>query len=198
MTSNTLEPAATDERLTSFELDRGHSYLDQTNHGIQGALRNVSESQWKYKAGPDRWSIAEIVEHVALVQELVLGPLQEKWKDAPVTPAHPDFRHIDDIIIYQIPNRLRKYPSPVPVAGGLTLLQALDRLASNYAALHDRLETAGLRDRSVDSPPLKAVSDGAYDAMDGYQWVLAAAAHTERHTKQILEVMADPRFPSQG
>jgi len=30
--------------------------------------------------------------------------------------------------------------------------------------------------------------------IDGYQWILAASAHTERHTKQILEVRADPGF----
>ena len=70
MTSNTLEPAATDQRLTSFELDRAHSYLDQTNHGIQGALRNVSESQWKYKPGPDRWSTATAVADAAITAGL--------------------------------------------------------------------------------------------------------------------------------
>jgi hypothetical protein len=31
--------------------------------------------------------------------------------------------------------------------------------------------------------------------MDGYQWILAAAARTERHTKQILEVKAEAGFP---
>lgn len=199
MKSNNPESViATDQRLTQSELDRAHRYLDQTKNGIVGALRNVSEAQWKFKPDPDRWSIAEIVEHVATLQELVLGPIQEKWKNASVTPSHPDFRQIDDIIIYQIPNRLKKFPSPVPVAGELTLLQAIDRLASNHTALHDRLETTGLRDHAVDSPPLKAVTNGAYDSMDSYQWILAASAHTERHTKQILEVMADPGFPMLG
>ena len=32
--------------------------------------------------------------------------------------------------------------------------------------------------------------------MDGYQWILTAAAHVERHTKQMLEVRADPNFPT--
>jgi hypothetical protein len=32
--------------------------------------------------------------------------------------------------------------------------------------------------------------------LDGYEWILAAAAHSERHTKQILEVKADPNFPA--
>jgi hypothetical protein len=33
--------------------------------------------------------------------------------------------------------------------------------------------------------------------MDGYRWILAAAAHAERHTKQILEVIGNAAFPLQ-
>jgi hypothetical protein len=40
------------------------------------------------------------------------------------------------------------------------------------------------------------LTNGAHDRMDGYQWILAATAHAERHTKQILEVRADENFPS--
>jgi hypothetical protein len=31
--------------------------------------------------------------------------------------------------------------------------------------------------------------------LDGYEWLLFIGAHSERHTKQILEVKADPNFP---
>ena len=47
----------------------------------------------------------------------------------------------------------------------------------------------------LEAPPLKAVTKGVHHSMDGYQWILAAAAHCDRHTKQILEVRADPNFP---
>jgi hypothetical protein len=33
--------------------------------------------------------------------------------------------------------------------------------------------------------------------MDAYQLVLLMSAHTNRHTQQIKEVMADPNFPKQ-
>ncbi len=33
--------------------------------------------------------------------------------------------------------------------------------------------------------------------LDGYEWILLIAGHSERHTKQILEVKADPNFPKQ-
>ena len=44
----------------------------------------------------------------------------------------------------------------------------------------------GLRAHLADSPMGK---------LDGYEWVLLIAAHSERHTKQMLEVKADPNFP---
>jgi hypothetical protein len=67
---------------------------------------------------------------------------------------------------------------------------------TNYARLTELLESPDLRQHMIEAPPIKAVSKGAFDSMDGYQWVLAAAAHTERHTKQILEVKADAKFPA--
>jgi hypothetical protein len=183
--------------LTAAEIDRARLYLEQTRSGVAGAIRNLSEAQWTFKPDPGRWSIAEIMEHVLLVHERVLGPLQERLKAAPPAPPHPDYQRIDDIVIYQFPNRLTKVPSPIQVAGGLTHTEALRRLPANYARLQELLEsTPDLRARSTDAPPLKAVTNGAYDSMDGYQWILAAAAHTERHTKQILEVMADPGYPA--
>jgi hypothetical protein len=53
MTSNTLETAAlaVDQTLTQSELDRARVYVDQTKSGIVGALRNLSDLQWKFKPG---------------------------------------------------------------------------------------------------------------------------------------------------
>jgi hypothetical protein len=49
--------------------------------------------------------------------------------------------------------------------------------------------TRGLRVHVVDSP--------LGQPLDAYQWLLFISAHSERHTKQILEVKADPNFPKQ-
>jgi len=118
-------------------------------------------------------------------------------ENSPVTAVHPDYKLVDDMIIYQIPGRLTKFPSPIQPAGDLSRSAAIERLSANYAALNRRLETTpDLRNRSIESAPIKAISNGVYSSMDGYQWILAAAAHTERHTKQVLEVIADPGFPA--
>lgn len=47
--------------------------------------------------------------------------------------------------------------------------------------------TPDLREHVADSP--------FGQPWDTYEWVLFIAAHSERHTKQILEVKADPNFP---
>ena len=41
------------------------------------------------------------------------------------------------------------------------------------------------------------VQDIVRAKLDGHQWIPVSAAHTERHTKQILEVIADSAFPLQ-
>jgi hypothetical protein len=159
---------------------------------------SITSPPWNFKPGSDRWSIAETVEHIIAVQERVLGPVREQLESAPITPVHPDHKHVDDMIIYQIPNRLAKFPTPLQPAGNLVCSDAIERISANFAALKQRLETTpDLRYHSIESPPIKAVSSGKYSSMDGYQWILAAAAHTERHTKQVLEVMADSSYPAQ-
>ena len=194
MTANAIATAA-EPTLTTFELDRGRLYIEQTKLGILGVLKNVSDAQWTFKPSTGSWSIAETVEHVIFVLERVVGPVWDTLMGTAVTAVHPDFRQIDDVIIYQFPNRLTRFPSPAQPLGGLDRHEALDRLLENYSRLSERLDTAGLREHALEAPPLRAITDGAYGLMDGYQWILAGAAHTERHTKQLLEIMAGPGFP---
>lgn len=54
----------------------------------------------------------------------------------------------------------------------------------------------GLREHVLEAPPLRIVTNGAFDTMDGYQWALTLAAHDERHVRQILELKADPNYPA--
>jgi hypothetical protein len=192
-----MKPANVNQPLTASELDRARLYLEQTHKGVIGAIKLLSEPQWNFKPAADRWSIAENVEHIVFVLEVVLGPIRDQLAAAPLAPANPAFSQIDDLVIGRFPDRSAKFPSPQPPAGGFARTEALGRIAQDYARLNEYLEgTPDLRRRTVEARPLKAVSNGAFESMDGYQWILAAAAHTERHTKQILEVIAEAEFPA--
>jgi hypothetical protein len=189
----------TSSALTSFEIEQANTHLQQTRNGVIGALIGLSEAQWRYKPAPGVWSIAENAEHVVFVQERVLGMLRDQLASAPPAPGDRNLQLVDAVIINQFPNRLAKFPAPEMLhpKGDWAISEALNRVATNNQIFAECLESMpDLRQRVLESPPLKAVSKGEHQVMDGYQWILAASAHTERHTKQILEVKADPKFPT--
>jgi hypothetical protein len=89
-----------------------------------------------------------------------------------------------------IPDRSHKFQAPPPLVptGKWTPQETLDHFLKSRAETIEFMKTAtDLRAHVADSPlgmPL-----------DGYEWLLFIGAHSERHTKQILEVKADPNFP---
>jgi DinB superfamily len=193
-----LTAPAAEQKVSSSDLDQARLYLRQTQDLVVGATKGLTKAQWNFKPAPDRWSIAEIVEHIVVAQEYVLGPVREQLAKAPA-PSERDNKRVDEIVIGEMPDRTAKFQAPqfLEPTGRWTPAEALKRLATNYAELAKYLETTpDLRQHVIDAPALKAISKGAYDSIDGYQAILLAAAHTERHTKQILEVRADANFPA--
>jgi hypothetical protein len=176
---------------TQAERDRAIQYLEKTRQGVLDATQGLSAAQWNFKPAPDRWSVAEVAEHIAAAEDLLSGMIQEQVMKAPARPAGEDVKAIDDFVLAAIPDRTHKAQAPEP-------LKPTNRFGSPEAALkhfeESRAKTEefaksgqGLRDHAVDSPLGKK--------LDAYEWVLFIAAHSERHTKQMLEVKADPNFP---
>jgi hypothetical protein len=196
--SATVTAGAVSRKLTPSELEQAHMYLQQTRNYFAGAILGLSDEQWKFKPAPDLWSIAENVDHMVAVQELVLGPIRQQLASAPAAPADRDYKQVDAIVLHRFSARLSKFKGPdaLQPTGQLAPAAACDRLLKNYEGLTEYLEsTPDLREHLRESPPLKAITNGVFESMDGYQWILTAAAHTERHVKQILEVKAHPNFP---
>ena len=184
--------------LTAAEVDQCHQYVDETGNGIADATRGLTEAQWTFRETADRWSIAEIVEHIVLIQEVVLGPVRERLSAAPDEAEGRDYKQVEDIIYQQFPARSGKIEAPDFSAptGRWTPVVSLERLSANCASLKAYVEsTPELRSRVIESAPLKRITNDALQYMDGYQWALAAAAHTKRHLDQISQVKRDPGFP---
>ena len=195
MSTPSVAPAH--QELTSAERETARQFLKQTLNSAIGATRLLTEAQWNFKPSLEAWSIADILDHVVVVQDRVLGPRRELLATAPPPPAGRDCEAIDAIVINCFGTRLAKFQAPPLERLGLKPNELLDRLRLNYARLADYLDsTPDLRDHAADAPPLRAISKGVHEVMDGYQWILAAAAHTERHAKQMLEVIADEKFPA--
>jgi len=199
MSSSISSTPLVTEAVTESELAQARLCLQQSQDAIVGATRGVSQAQAIFKPDARTWSITETLEHVVAVQERVLGPVWEQLKAAPPCGEDRDCRVVDAFILDRFPSRLKKFAGPgaLQPTGSLPLSEGVDRVIANTRRLAELLEsTPDLRQHAVESLPLKALSQDRYRAMDGYQWILANAAHTERHAKQILEIKAQPDFPS--
>jgi len=179
------------QTLTSADRDSAMKYLQSTKQGVLDATQGLTAAQWNFKPAPDRWSAAEVVEHLAAAEDMFYGMITTQVLKAPPHPAGDDVKAIDQMILVGVPDRSHKAQAPEP-------LKPTNRYGSPDAALKHFVESRDrtedlltkndeLRAHAADSPMGKK--------LDGYEWILFAAAHSERHTKQINEVKADPNFP---
>jgi len=182
--------AARAQELTPADREKAVQYLETTKKGVLEATKGLTAAQWNFKPAPDRWSIAECMEHIAAAEDYIRGMVVEKVMVAPAAPGR-DVVKIDETIIANVPDRTNKVQAPEP-------LKPTNRFGSPQAAVDHFVEsrskteefvkdTPGLRDHAADSP--------IGTKWDAYEFVLLIAAHSERHTKQINEVKADPNFP---
>jgi len=182
--------AASAQDVTQAEKDRALQYLETTKKGVLDATKGLSEAQWNFKAGPDRWSVAQVMEHIAAAEDFIRGALKEKVMMAPAGEPGRDVKRTDDAVMAMVPDRTTKAQAPEPLVPTNRFGSpegSVKHFVESRATTEEFLKTTpGLRDHVTDSPLGK---------MDGYEFILLIAAHSERHTKQINEVKADPNFP---
>jgi hypothetical protein len=182
--------SAAAQDITPVERDKALHYLGDTRNGLTDAVKGLSEAQWKFKPAPDRWSVAEVVEHLTVIEDLFVNNLCAQLMQAPAGRPDTDVKNLDAMILAKVPDRSTKVQAPenlVPT-GRWTPQASLERfLADRRETVNFLTSGANLRGHVLNHPAL--------GPLDAYEWVLAVAAHTERHTKQILEVKTDPHFP---
>jgi hypothetical protein len=182
--------AASAQEVTQAEKERALQYLETTKKGVLEATKGLSEAQWNFKASPDRWSVAQVMEHIAAAEDFIRGALQEKIMMAPAGEPGRDVKKADEAVLAMVPDRTNKVQAPEPLVPTNRFGSpegSVKHFVESRATTEEYLKaTSGLRDHVADSPMGK---------LDGYEFILLIAAHSERHTKQINEVKADPNFP---
>ena len=181
---------ASAQEVTQGEKDRALQYLESTKRNVLDATKRLSEAQWNFKPAPDRWSVAQVMEHIAAAEDLLLDTTKEKVMTSPAGEPGRDFRKTDEAVLMMVPDRSHKAQAPEPLVPNNRFGSpdaSIKHFVESRTTTEDFLKsTPGLRDHVMDSPIGK---------LDGYEFVLFIAAHSERHTKQINEVKADPNFP---
>lgn len=178
------------QELMQADKDRAMQYLETTKKNIQEATKGLSAAQWNFKPAPDRWSVAQVMEHIAAAEDFIRGMITEKVMTAP-PDATRDTKKIDEAVLAMIPDRTHKAQAPEP-------LLPTNRFGSPEGSLKHFLEARATTEQFLNSTlDLRAHAADSPLGMklDAYEWVLFIAAHSERHTKQILEVKADSNFP---
>jgi hypothetical protein len=177
------------QEVTQAEKEHTLQYLESTKKNVLEATKGLSEAQWNFKPAPDRWSVAQVMEHIAAAEDFLLTLDKEKVMVSAGEPGR-DVKKTDDAVLAMVPDRSHKAQAPEPLVPSNRFGSpegSLKHFVESRATTEDFLKsTAGLRDHVLESPMGK---------LDGYEFVLLIAAHSERHTKQINEVKADPNFP---
>jgi hypothetical protein len=184
--------AAHAQSLSQVDRDKALQYLESTRQGVIDATKGLSPAQWNFKPAPDRWSVAECTEHIAAAEDLIRGILVDKVMKSPPRPAGEDVAAIDALVLATFPDRSHKAQAPDP-------LKPTNRFGSPESSLKHFLEARTTTEdflKNTNDLREHAMMSGALGKnMDGYEFILFIAAHSERHTKQILEVKANPNFP---
>jgi len=185
-------PALNAQELTKEDRAKAIEYLEKTRAGVLAATKGLSEAQWNFKPATNRWSVAEVTEHIAAAEDFLMDIVHKQVMTAPPRPAGEDAKAIDDFVLKAIPDRSVKAQAPEPLEPNNRFGSPVNSLKhfqeSRAKTIEFLKDTKDLRQHAFQSPPLGK-------NLDGYQWVLFIAAHSERHTKQIEEVKADPNFP---
>jgi hypothetical protein len=131
-----------------------------------------------------------VTEHIAAAEDFIRGMLKEKVMMSPAGEPGRDVKKTDAAVLAMVPDRTTKAQAPEPLVPTNRFGSpdgTLKHFLESRATTEDFLKTTtDLRSHVMESPLGK---------LDGYEFVLFIAAHSERHTKQINEVKADPNFP---
>lgn len=179
------------QELTQTEREHALQYLESTKKEVVDATKGLSDAQWNFKPGPDRWSVAQVMEHIAAAEDFIrIDFIQKKVMTLPAGEPGRDVKKNDAAVEAMIPDRSHKAQAPEPLVPN-------NRFGSPQGSLKHFLESRETTEQFLRSTPglRDHVMDGPVGKMDGYEFILFIAAHSERHVKQINEVKADPNFP---
>jgi hypothetical protein len=182
--------AAAGEPMTAAEKESLLAQLDRTSAMLLAAVEGLTPEQWNFKPAPDRWSIADNVEHLVLAESMLRDMTKQAMQEAASAEKLADARK-DEMILTRVVDRTTKVKTFEP-------LEPTGRWASQAEAveafrkerkLTKKLAKEGgdLRGFVMDHPVVKD--------LDAYGNLIFASAHTERHIQQINEVKASDGYP---
>jgi hypothetical protein len=186
---------------TPTQLSRWRQELHEVEQQVRLDLARLTAEQFNWRPAEGKWSVAECIDHLALVTGLMLEkakPALEKARAEGKTGQGP-YRYSMMggwfVKMMEQPGK-RPLPSPKNFAPGSSLKQA-EVLARYGEVMKDFAETMETSYR-LPLDRLKAASaaqGGGWIKFNIAAWYAATLAHNRRHVAQAKRVMEAPGFP---
>ncbi|MBW3563778.1 MAG: DinB family protein [Acidobacteria bacterium] len=187
--SSTMD-ASTSSTFSPRERAELDAYLDQTRDMFLRSVQGLTEEQIHWKPSSERWSIAQVAEHIAASESMIRGAIE----GALAAPASADMlvdAQKETMIRQMVTDRSQTFNAPEP-------LQPTNRYG-NFSDTIDVFRTERMKTERLahDGGNLRlyAAEHPAGGPVDAVGWFYFLSGHTERHTKQIEELKARPDFP---
>lgn len=179
--------------LTDQERAEAVKYFEETRQSFLDAIKELSEAQWRYKAGPDRWSIAEVAEHIAISEETLFNLVTKQLMQAPAAPEKKEAAKGKEALIRaSITNRSVRSQAP-------EMLKPTNRWATQEELVKafnaSRDKTISYIKETQEDLRSHFYGHRVFKDLDAYQWLIFTSGHSARHTAQINEVKEEPGYP---
>jgi hypothetical protein len=175
----------TDQKYLIQNLTRSRDQLVQ-------ATENLTEAQWNFKESADRWSIKEIIEHIALwellfqreiSQALSAGPQPDLAKAAKQDSVYLSF------IMETKPHVSVEYTKPFT----FSLPMGLNTGANNVAwFLKMRNESITYLTGAKEDLRAHFLKPGRPNV---HQVYINTFGHADRHLRQVMKIKQHPKYP---
>jgi hypothetical protein len=166
--------------------------LSRTRDSIIKETNNLSQAQWNFKESPDRWSINQIVEHLA-IWELLLEREVSQALAAGSRPELDDGKKTDSSVIAFLmeekPHVTTEYTKPFTFTVPMGLNEGKNNLAWFLKMRNEGIEFV---DSTTSDLRVYFLRPGRGNV---HQIFITIFAHTDRHLRQIRKVKLDANYP---
>jgi hypothetical protein len=167
------------------ELDSIMACMAKAQTVLLSAADAVPVAEWKTRPSEGRWSAAELVAHLVMVERAVIGKADRVAQKPPKRVSLLKRIHIPMALVE---SRWIRRKSPVPVEPEMlrdkeVMLAELRTVRKRSLAFLEETRGRNLGEYCWAHPSL--------GTLNAYEWMQFIASHEVRHTKQMREIAAN-------
>lgn len=166
--------------MTTAERTEILEHLQQSKTDLLTAVEDISNEDFMKKPSDDIWSIAEVVEHLVLIDESLYKGILHKAENIPDTTPETT---PNEKILHIVPNpKYGKVVAPKHLTPQ-AIYNSKEEALMAFSTSRDRIENFT---KTTDLPLERiAFRHFALGLLNGKNWLVFIAAHCQRHINQI-------------